>query len=589
MGGGGPTRRPRSGNSSPPQPMRVVQRDPELDNRRKDLLQQVETCVLNGGGKVRRVKRSSATWKDVHTSKSVQNRDFVAFALVGGAVIAVASAAAFAAIGWWVLIPGFFLAILIAVIKHYLTKHWTNSKVVAWLKEQDEIIANGGTMRDPDLEKDGYLVECMLEVMTLNHNRLESKLEKYYSGSYSRKAKKFFRKSYENLDENRMKERLKQAFELAFGQQPLKLGQSLSGSGWVTTKFSKKKGWGGLIGSSVEGQDSDEDILKLAILIGREKAYIEFCQNYFELLKEKVEGFYGDIADTDKAISKFIDIQISFNRSHMNCSDKCCFGPQEENLVFSPLTSTDTTGMSTGLQRVETHLQNITVNNVGDLSRALGDEEDHLDNISQGADLAADTVITSVTEAMESFFSEAFQESAGGMAADLTMSPVGWVLAIAIGEVMESFTVNRPTYKQVGKIRNALRDDVADLDDAVKNAVKKGKANMLQRALNKTHSHYMTRMNKRAEKLKAAYEVMKTKTDGVTPFMERWVYTCDDAVRLARYLMKVYHYSEKTLCHIIFLRSAVNVIRKRLGALRAMSNTPTPPPAPPTNPPGGNP
>jgi len=394
----------------------------------------------------------------------------------------------------------------------------------------------------------------------LHHGRLESKLKKYY-------------KSNERL----ARVRLRQAFDASVNRHDL------------STTLKKVRG------SKADYTDSDaDDIRKMAILIARERAYIKYSRKYLTELENTIKDYYDNLATVDDAVDLFVKRQISLHPHHGNCDNNVCFGPAREDLNVTPITGKIATIDRTTLAAMRTQATGIHTGGtaMGTVSKALGDLEDHEDKIVFATEHVSATVTAAVSEALEGTLPKATGEALGGTAGDLIFAPIGFVVGVAVNELVQSFTVNRPTQKRAGRIRQAVHDKTgAELDEEIKKNVAKGKGEMLTRALNKVHSHYLKRMADRFEKLEKAYGALSGGSDDPTSTTEPWPHTCSDAVNMTRYLLKVYHYCEKAYSHVIFLHGALSVVEARLERLKTLAHTPIPPsgpaPSPPPQPPTG--
>lgn len=209
----------------------------------------------------------------------------------------------------------------------------------------------------------------------------------------------------------------------------------------------------------------------------------------------------------------------------------------------------------------------------------MGDDElkDYFDEFGQGAEQLSGVGVGAFSEGIESSLPEKLVEAAGGAGADLSLSPVGFALGILISELVKKWTITMPTAKKTRAIRDAIHSPLfsgGTLDKEIEKAAEKGKPEMLQRALNKVHAHYIKRLAQRHKKLVAAYnEIQALNVDPSAAATTSWPYTCSQAVDWVRYLLKVYHYSEKAYAHILFLLGAIDICENRMIALAASAGS----------------
>lgn len=522
--------------------------------------------IVTGGGHVRRSKRGVVAYGRSKTS-GIQARDFWVFTIATGAVVAVAAAAAFAVIGWWALIPGVVVGLIVALLSWYFSKKWTKHTVAVWLKKLDETLeTNPNYLPDVELKKDGPKVEAILTILLVDHNRLESKLGKYYG-----------------TDEAKARERLKKAFDQSAGRSDL------------STTLKKVKG------SKADLDDDDgADIRKLSILIARERTYIRFAYKYMTTLQAKIQEYYDFLPDVDTAVSQFVDRQVGLHPFHDACNDNCCFGPRPEDLDIRPASQAYLQNIMGSGQSMGTKMSGYAASQrtrgapavppANGVLDELDEDDDYTwgDVLIAGGEHATALSVAAVSEALEGTLPEAVAEAAGGTAADLLLSPIGFVVGVIVSEAIQSATVNRPTRRRAAKIRDAIENkDGQELDEDIMKRVRKNKPEMLTRALNKIHSNYLKRMSDRFEKLEKAYDRIRRGPDNPNDPTAAWPYTCTDAVNITRYLLKIYHYCEKAYSHIVMIQASVEAIEKRLAHMETLANRAMP--APPAPPPPANP
>ena len=553
--------------------------DPHHASRTQELIDMTIATVATGGSYPRRAKRGTGAWLDGHTVGSRAGRDFYVFAVGVGAVVCLASAAAFAAIGWWALLPALPIGLATFFTGKLLSSKWTKASALAKIRK----IHEPGGSADANLE-DGLLAEYMLVVLIQEYQRLLGKKDKYFTDD-------------DPTGTNPLTRAQKWANAAAWGfdeTRDVDVGRTISG---------RRNMRGGLVGS----RDENAAALKVAILIRRNLIMIRFLKSYLEQLSNKVRDEIDPyVGQVDDVITHAVKDTIGVGAHHMRCPDDCCFGPSEENLTFEDAPPPAAPGASaTPLQRrvhriamrnhINGHLQTARdeVDDVDftedvqtmvsrlrsaspvsaaatgaavDLGEDAGVEERVRENIGNfdeygGVDVIQGQVFSAATEGMESWLSEGVQAAAGGTGADLAMGPVGWVAGIVVGEIIQSVTVNRPTARAVGRIRAA-----AATSDGLKQELRKelGTTNtdLLERALSKVHTHYLSRLASRLKKIESDAQIIGLRQqDGSARHVRM---TCHDAVRMVRYVYKAWRYVMKAEANIAYVRSAVDNLESHM-------------------------
>lgn len=255
-------------------------------------------------------------------------------------------------------------------------------------------------------------------------------------------------KKYYGTDEAKARERLKKAFDRSAGRHDL------------STTLKKVRG------SKADLDDDDgADIKKLSILIARERTYIKFAYKYMTTLQTKIQEYYDFLPDVDTAVSQFVDRQVGLHPFHDACNDNCCFGPRPEDLDIRPASQTMLNQVMSGGQTMGTKLSGYAASQrtrggpaVPPATGMLDDLDDD-DDITWGDVLQTGTehgsalAVAAISEALEGTLPTALAESAGGTAADLLLSPIGFVVGVIVNEAIQSITVNRPTKRRAAKIR----------------------------------------------------------------------------------------------------------------------------------------
>lgn len=532
-----------------PTPTAQLNGDTTLKRRISMLYQETYKVVSSGAGKVRRAKRGVISYRHGKT-QGLHAREFWTFTVIGGGVMAVVGALGFAVLAWWALIPGVAVGVLYAIGSSAAQKKWTKKTAKDWLKEMDNKPLNSDI--SVDLTTDATKAEAILTLLIREHIRFESKLDKYFGKSLS------------------IEKRLntKSVFEKVMNPSSrIKVGNNLKKASPL--EFKNKR----IVRKEL---DLDTAIDKLAAISMREKYLIRYSRKYLMELKQKVEDFYvKDLPDLEKAVETFVEKQVGVHKWHdILCKDDNCWGPKREDVSTSPLSVNDLQKATQQAKAGGAFIDHFERNSAGaggiKHTAALGDEGliDKLDEIGMAIEHISGTGIGAGAEGLEGLFSKKVADAAGGAGADLGLAPVGWALGIGVSELIKKFTVTMPTQHRTGEIRKAivgfsegndaqfkviLHKDVAD-------AVKKGKPEMLTKALNMVHAHYIKRLTERHEKLVKAYGKLK----GTEPTKDMWIYNCDDAVMFIRYYMKVLHYAEKAYAHIMFILGAVDVCENRM-------------------------
>ena len=114
-----------------------------------------------------------------------------------------------------------------------------------------------------------------------------------------------------------------------------------------------------------------------------------------------------------------------------------------------------------------------------------------------GISTVQDAAIGAPLEALEPTLPETVQEFgavadthwADGFGGDLAFGPVGWLAGVCLSEVLQSRTVNRPTDRAVGRIREAIFKNEVDLHDSLEAEMGKAGPDRLERALSRVRTH----------------------------------------------------------------------------------------------------
>lgn len=551
--------------------------DNTFPTRAKSLIDDTVRVVSTGGSMPRRMKRSTGAWMDAHGTNSRAGRDFYVFAVGVGAVVCFASAAAFAAIGWWALLPAIPIGFTVFFTGKLLSNKWTKRTVLGVLKDNNVDLPRDATLQD------GRLAEYMLVTLVKEYQRL---LGKKTGGRY-------FADLNATDRANAWKEAALKGFTTT---ESLDVGRTITGR--FTTRA-------GLRGSESNTQAS----LKVAILIRRNVLMIAFLKSYLSKLRLEIDKEVNTyLVAIDDKISKAVNEAVKVGSHHIRCPQHCCYGPSDDDLTLTRLSSrVPTAGGGTrrmnnrelndrarihlrtaraAVTAVDIHGANtahaaVASNSGGDESarqlidrlRAIdvgatagaedliGEHQSEGQEARQafgdfdeygGVDVIQGTIFNASTEAMESTLSEAVQESVGGMGADLAMGPVGWVAGIVVGEVIQSVMVNRPTESAVAHIRNATCVSDTKLKEDLVEELGKTSVDFLEKALQRAHTHYLARVKTRVTKLHNDPIVRRLRSRRRRPMI-----TCPEAVRLTRYVYKCWRYAIKAETNITYVYQAV--------------------------------
>ena len=226
--------------------------DNTYNARFRELVDKVAHAVDTGKNNVRRMKRSAGTWLDVHFSETRQARDFWVFRVGTATVVGVIGAAAFASIGWWVLLPAVPIAVTGYFVQKAASRKWSKSRVIDYIKKIES-----NPRQKPTIE-DGILAEYMLATLIREHQRLADKKKTYFKGKGA---------PHEGA-------KWREAVELA--NQGVVAAQTIKGS-----RLYEKLGVGSVRGS----QDEALGVKKAAVLMRRELMMIRFLKDYLSLCR----------------------------------------------------------------------------------------------------------------------------------------------------------------------------------------------------------------------------------------------------------------------------------------------------------------
>lgn len=523
--------------------------DTKFEERANDLIRETVEVVSSGGTLPRRMKRGAGAWVDGHKYGTRAGRDFYVFTVGVGAVVCVAGAAAFAAIGWWALLPGIPVGLGTYFLGKLVSSKWTKHSALAAIKDTETL----GRLRQPSLD-DGKLAECILGVVLSEYKRLLEKKDKYFS------------------DSTRAAQWRIAAAEAYNEAKAMDAGRNISG-GW----FSRLRG-AGLRGSG----DDAQALQKGTILIRRTILMIAFVRAYIRKLQEKIDAELKPYLDTvDDVVSRAVLETVKVGKHHIGCPDSCCYGPAESDLQLRPVPEASQT-VAAAQTRIDLAREFTVTRNVR-LTGGAKEKVDRLRNANalMGTPIAAasearasahdffvdsDAVIDgaqgvafgAATEGMESLLPEVVQAAAGGAGADLAMGPVGLVLGIAVGEIVQSIKVNRPTARAAAKIYDATADDADRIENQLKEELGKASNDILERALSKVHSHYLDRIHARLTKLQNDPAVIQLRNN------QNIEITCADASNLTRYVHKCWHYVIKAESHLAFVKAAMDNLERDL-------------------------
>ena len=177
-----------------------------------------------------------------------------------------------------------------------------------------------------------------------------------------------------------------------------------------------------------------------------------------------------------------------------------------------------------------------------------------------GISTVQDAAVGAPLEALEPTLPETVQEFgavadthwAEGFGGDLAFGPVGWLAGVCLSEVLQSRTVNRPTDRAVGRIREAIFKNEVDLHDSLEAEMGKAGPDRLERALSRVRTHCMPRIHARLLKLHKDPAAQQLCAGGPADM------TCADAVRLTRYVYKAWRQVIKAEANLAYVERAIS-------------------------------
>ncbi len=542
--------------------------DQGVERRFNELVTGQARYIETGHRPARRIKRSAVTWKHAHSRKTKEGKTFWYCTMGIGGVVAVGTMVGFASLAWPAVFAGIGVAGVVWYGKKKLSAFVIKKTVIKKLKDMEKIEADylkgvnqgqiqrqisGGINLDVSkvannahkLATVAFQAEAILTLLVNETGRLFKKDKEY--------KKAFGQGPYLNIWNDAMKAARNGFITINNVQQDVKVGTSVSGK-WMKFGY-KQKG----------SKDPNVARIKLAVILRRLRLMVRYLDDYFDVLKDRLEEEARklNLLEEQIQLSTLVKNIISGGPHHSGCEEGKCYGPEQRDLVKvakSNITKDQWKAIVDDTQIATSKIGGgSTPNAVLQKYKKRYDQDEantQQEMREMGGEFLADMALEGATSGGGEV-AELGMEALSELGAEAASGGAGFILGAVVGEVIKSFRVNKPAYKNAKGVRLAAHKATVDarfIGDEIDKYAKSTKSNGLERMLTKIHNHYFRRIDERLKKLNELGTDLKFRNE----------FTCNDALALVRYYLKVYHYIDKAYVNLLFINRVIECLEGKI-------------------------
>lgn len=337
-----------------------------------------------------------------------------------------------------------------------------------------------------------------------------------------------------------------------------------------------------IVGTFGFGKMHNQERLKHRIR--RINGYIDWLEKYFDHVEGELRAPIKDhLAQVDTGVSMLVEALIADLGAHEGCGVSLCFRPSEHQTRSKTMTAAELAQQDPKrLRELEEHLRGKTAAPIGaaatsgpslvafstDSSTTRAVAEGYGPDQAINAGFAGLSAMADGAAKNAGQLSEAAAQTPGFM---IGAAGGGWgaILSAGIARGIAAMRVNYPLQSRVSKIKARMDEPgEGDLSEDLRKGARKNDLDALTRCMDKVHKHYIKRVHDRSTKLQKLLNELKERETGPTARYRQALHSCTEATILVRYYLKVFHYLEKSMVHILILRASVQLIKENVDPFR---------------------